>query len=54
MDQEIICIDCNSKFIHSVRDQEFFNSQTPPFTPPKRCKNCRMKRKAEKTSYKRY
>jgi DNA-directed RNA polymerase subunit RPC12/RpoP len=47
-DQEIICKDCRTKFVFTVRDQEFFAKMN--FTPPVRCKPCRDKRKAEKNS----
>lgn len=46
-DIEITCKDCGTKFMFTVRDQEFyaekgFNNQ------PVRCKACRDKRKAER------
>ena len=47
-DQQLQCIDCNTSFVFTVSEQEFFKLQN--FTPPKRCKNCRMKRKAEKNT----
>ena len=50
MDQNLTCIDCNTPFVFTVNEQEFYNSQNPPFSAPKRCKACRMKRKAEKTT----
>ena len=40
----IKCVDCQEEFEHTVRDQEFYAERK--FTPPKRCRNCRMKKKA--------
>lgn len=45
-DQAINCLDCKVDFTFTARDQEFYASQNPPFTPPKRCKPCRDQRKA--------
>ena len=43
-DQILDCIDCKNQFEHTERDQEFYAERK--FTPPKRCRNCRMKKKA--------
>ena len=42
--QILKCIDCTNEFEHTERDQEFYAERR--FTPPKRCRNCRMKKKA--------
>lgn len=44
-DQYITCVDCGSEFEHSERDQEFYTERG--FTPPKRCRACRIKKKAK-------
>ena len=49
-DKEIICAGCGDTFIFSVREQSFYASKN--FSDPKRCKNCREKRKAEKEAKK--
>lgn len=40
----IKCIDCQQDFEHTERDQEFYKERE--FTPPKRCRSCRNKKKA--------
>lgn len=46
-DKTIKCLDCGTEFVFSARDQEFYAEKG--FTnEPKRCKECRDKRKAEK------
>ena len=52
-DFEITCKDCGTKFMFTVRDQEFyaekgFNNQ------PVRCKACRDKRKAERDNNRKF
>ncbi|MBQ8871495.1 MAG: zinc-ribbon domain-containing protein [Bacilli bacterium] len=52
-DIEITCKDCGTKFMFTVRDQEFyaekgFNNQ------PVRCKACRDKRKAERDNNRKF
>lgn len=42
-DQEMVCKDCGDKYLFTVRDQEFFKERG--YTPPKRCKPCRVKKK---------
>jgi hypothetical protein len=39
-------MECGMEFIFSAAEQEFFASKG--FTAPKRCKACRMKKKAAK------
>ena len=43
-DKIIVCQDCGEEFTFTVREQEFYANE------PKRCKNCRDKRKAEKSN----
>jgi len=46
-DKKIKCIDCGYEFTFTARDQEFYHEKG--FTnEPKRCKQCRDKRKQEK------
>ncbi len=45
-DLTLACSDCGDEFTFPVRDQDFFKEKG--WTPPKRCKACRQKRKAEK------
>lgn len=45
-DQTLTCKDCQSPFLFTARDQEFFAQQG--FTPPKRCRSCRQIAKAKK------
>lgn len=52
-DIEITCKDCGTKFMFTVRDQEFyaekgFNNQ------PVRCKACRDKKKAERDNNRKF
>jgi hypothetical protein len=42
-DIELICNRCNSKFIWTVKDQEFYERQGWT-TQPKKCKKCRDER----------
>lgn len=41
----IKCVDCGDEFEYSERDQAFY--QDRQFTPPKRCKVCRIKKKTK-------
>ena len=50
-DQQITCIDCGTAFTFTVGEQQFYNAQH--FSPPKRCKTCREKRKQQRTEAKR-
>ncbi len=46
-DKSLECSDCGITFTHSAEDQEFF--QNKGFTnEPKRCPECRQKRKSER------
>jgi CxxC-x17-CxxC domain-containing protein len=42
-DKSLTCVDCGVQFAFSARDQAFY--QERGFQPPRRCKNCRDKRK---------
>lgn len=44
--QIIKCADCKQDFEFSERDQTFYKEKN--YTPPKRCRPCRDKRKADK------
>ena len=46
--QKIVCQDCGKEFDFTVRDQEFYKENG--FSEPKRCKDCREKRKQERAS----
>ena len=48
-DKTLVCADCGQEFIFSAGEQEFYKQMG--FTnEPKRCKNCRNKRKAERNA----
>jgi DNA replicative helicase MCM subunit Mcm2 (Cdc46/Mcm family) len=42
-DMILKCQDCGANFTFTEKDQKFFESKG--FTPPKRCKPCRDKKK---------
>ena len=44
--KKIVCQDCGKEFEFTVREQEFY--QEKGFSEPKRCKECREKRKQER------
>lgn len=44
-DMMIECLDCGSEFVHSAQDQERYAERGFEH-PPKRCRDCREKRKA--------
>jgi len=46
-DRTMTCIDCGSEFIFTAGEQEFF-AQKGFDNEPKRCKECRDKKKSEK------
>ncbi len=46
-DKSIQCFDCGATFTHSVEDQEFYQSKGYT-NEPKRCPDCRQKRKSER------
>ncbi len=41
--KELVCADCKSTFIFEEGEQHFYKMRG--LTPPKRCPNCRSKRK---------
>ena len=43
MDKKIICSDCGKEFVFTENDQRFYEDHN--YVPPKRCKDCRKKRK---------
>jgi CxxC-x17-CxxC domain-containing protein len=44
-DKTIVCEDCGTQFVHSAEDQERY-AQRGYTNDPKRCRECREKRKA--------
>ncbi len=46
-DKSLQCSDCGATFTHSVEDQEFYESKGYT-NEPKRCPECRQKRKSER------
>jgi CxxC-x17-CxxC domain-containing protein len=45
-DKMINCVDCGQEFVHSAEDQSFYAERG--FTnEPKRCRDCRQKRKTQ-------
>lgn len=44
----LVCQDCGKEFEFTVRDQEFYKEKG--FSEPKRCKDCREKRKQERAT----
>ena len=46
-EKSIQCSDCGATFTHSVEDQEFYQSKGYT-NEPKRCPDCRQKRKSER------
>lgn len=45
-DKTIVCIDCGAEFVHSAQDQTRY-AERGFSNEPKRCRDCREKRKAE-------
>ena len=45
-DQHLTCADCGHDFIWSAKEQEFFAEKG--FQQPKRCKECRQAKKAQR------
>lgn len=43
-DKEIMCMDCGQPFIFTASEQDFYASKN--LSQPKRCKDCRQKKKA--------
>jgi CxxC-x17-CxxC domain-containing protein len=42
-DQEIVCCDCNTPFVFTAAEQEFYAEKQ--FSAPKRCRACRQAKK---------
>ena len=51
-DKTLTCIDCGQEFSFSEKDQQFYNERG--FQEPKRCKECRDKRKRQRQDRHRY
>ena len=49
-DKTIKCVDCNTEFVFTAREQEFY-AEKGYNNEPKRCKECRDKKKAEKRNF---
>jgi hypothetical protein len=45
-DQNLTCVDCRTEFTFTTGEQEFYNDKG--FTPPKRCGDCRDKKKRQR------
>lgn len=45
-DIKLTCVGCKKEFLFPVHEQKFFEKNG--FTPPKRCRACRSKRRQEK------
>ncbi len=45
-DEVITCKDCGLDFTYAVEEQRFFEEKG--FQPPKRCPDCRRKKRAQK------
>lgn len=50
-DEELTCIDCGEKFTFTAGEQEFYQSKGLDHKP-KRCKECRDKKKQQRESFK--
>lgn len=48
-DLEFYCKDCNDPFTFSEGEQKFYTEHG--YTPPKRCKSCRLKKKRGVSKY---
>jgi hypothetical protein len=46
MDDEVKCAGCGDTFLFTERDKEFYAERE--WTPPKRCRTCRAKKKEER------
>jgi CxxC-x17-CxxC domain-containing protein len=46
-DKTLVCEDCSNEFIFTAGEQEFFQAKGYT-TEPKRCKDCRRKRREER------
>lgn len=47
-DQTIVCCDCETSFVFNEGEQAFYAGKN--LTPPRRCKDCRAKRKAKRNN----
>lgn len=45
-DKSVECCDCGETFVWTMKEQEFYKSKN--FSPPKRCKACRQKKKEQR------
>lgn len=45
-DKKLKCQDCGEEFVFTVKDQLFYAEKG--FTPPKRCRLCRLARKSKR------
>jgi hypothetical protein len=45
VDQVLECVDCGREFVYSAGEQRFFESKNPPLRPPRRCIDCRRRRR---------
>lgn len=45
-DKTIVCKDCGKEFVFSAKEQEFYQQKGLEHEP-KRCKDCRIKKKAD-------
>lgn len=48
-DKTIKCVDCGKEFVFTARDQEFYHEKGFK-NEPKRCKDCREKKKIERNN----
>lgn len=48
-DKALVCQDCGNEFVFTAREQEFYKEKGLD-NEPKRCKECRNKRKATRTN----
>ena len=48
-DRTLSCSDCQASFVFTAGEQKFYQEKGYS-TPPKRCEDCRLKRKAENKS----
>jgi hypothetical protein len=44
-DKTLICLDCFKEYIWTSGEQRFFASKNPPLQQPKRCLECRKRRR---------
>jgi len=52
VDKSLTCVECKKEFVFTVKDQEFYATKVgadgKPWGEPKRCRQCRDRRKASK------